>query len=79
MEEMMGDRRNSCKSAQLVCYPGIHECTRDAMTLTGKQEKVQVCENNLVRRILGGKRRTGELRVEVVGVENLRRNWRGVV
>ena len=59
----------SRKCAQLVCYSGIHEWTKDAMVLTEKQEKVQVCETNLVRRIVGvkraDKRRTDELRVEV--------------
>ena len=39
------------------------------MTLTEKQEKVQLCETNLVRRTVGvkraDKRTTNELRVEV--------------
>ena len=55
------------------------------MALTEKEkqrEKVQVCEHNLVKRILevkrADKRRIDELRV-VVGVkEVLTRNWRGV-
>jgi len=55
--------------AQFVGYSGIHEWTRDAMALTEKQEKVQVCETNLVRKIVGvkkaNKRRTNELNVEV--------------
>ena len=80
---LMGDRRNSPKvkgnaCAELVCYPGIHECTREAMSLTEKQdEKVQVCEINLVRRIVGvkiaDKRRTDELGVEVGLI--MRKGW----
>ena len=60
VEGVMGDRRISRKlkrkGAQLVCYPGIHGCTRDDGT---NREccfsvNVQVCENNLVRRIVEG-------------------------
>ena len=50
-----------------MCFPGIHECTRDDET-EKQQEKFQVCENNLVRRsweLRGDKRRMDELRVEV--------------
>ena len=48
------------------------------MSLTEKQdEKVQVCETNLVRRIVGvkraDKRRTDELRVEVGVKENVKK------
>ena len=47
------------------------------MALTVKQEKVQVCETNLVRRIVGvkrtDKRRMDELRVEVGVKENLKK------
>ena len=56
-------------------YPGIHEWTGDE-ALTEKQEKVQVCEINLVRRIVGDKRadkrRMDELRVEVGVKENFK-------
>jgi len=48
--------------------PGIHEWTKDAMALTETQEKVQVCETNLVGRIMGvaraDNRRKDELRVK---------------
>ena len=48
--------KNDRKCVQLVCYPGIH-IALETMALTGKQhEKVQVCENNLVRIIVGIKR-----------------------
>ena len=47
------------------------------MRLTEKQEKVQVCETNLVRRIVGvkraDKRRTDELRVEVGVKDNFKK------
>ena len=40
-----------------MCLPGIHDWTRTAMALTERQEvKVQVCETNRVRRIVGIKR-----------------------
>ena len=71
-----GNLKEMCVSSCVT--PGIHECTRDAMRLTEKQEeKVQVCETNLVRRIIGvkrtDKRRTGELRVEVGLEENIKK------
>ena len=69
-----GNLKEMCVSSCVT--PGIHECTRVAMRLTEKQEeKIQVCETNLVRRIIGfkrtDKRRTGELRVEVGVEENM--------
>ena len=61
-----------------MCYPGIHEWTRDPTALTEKQEeKVQVSETDLVRRIVGferdDKRRTDGLRVEVGMKENFKK------
>ena len=69
-----GNLKEMCVSSCVT--PGIHECTRDTVRLTEKQEeKVQVCETNLVRRLIGvkraDKRRTGELRVEVGVEENI--------
>ena len=51
------------------------------MALTEKQqEKVHVCENNWMRRIVGvkrvGKRRLDELRVEVGVKDQMPRKWR---
>ena len=65
-----------------MCYPGIHECTRDAMALTEKQEKkVQVCETNLVRRIVvvkrTDKRRTDKLRMDVGVKDNVKKKLAG--
>ena len=43
-------------------------CGLETMTLTEKQQKEQVCENNWIRRIVGEKiadKRMDELRVEV--------------
>ena len=37
----MGGRCHSRKCAQLVCYPGIHEWTKDAMAITEKQEELR--------------------------------------
>ena len=46
------------------------------MTLTEKQQKEQVCENNWIRRIVGEKiadKRMDELRVEVGVKESLKK------
>ena len=60
------DLKDIC--AQLVCYSSIHEWIRDNSTNRETFQKVQVCENNPVRRIMGVKRpdkkRTDELRLE---------------
>ena len=55
----------------------------ETLALTEKQqEKVQVCKNDYIRRIVGvnraDKRRTEELRVQVGAKESLRINWQGV-
>ena len=71
--EIVGDRRNSRKVKGNVlssCVTPAYMNAIETMTLTDKQEeKVQVYETNLVRRIVGvkraDKRRTGELRVEI--------------
>ena len=53
-----------------MCYTLACMCGLETMALTGKhQEKLQVCANNWMRRIVGAKRvdkrRLDELRVEV--------------
>ena len=55
----------------------------ETIALTEKQqEKVQVCENNWIRRIVAEKRadmrRIDELRVEVEVKESLKRSCRGI-
>ena len=64
----MEDRRKT--DAQLsLCVSMAYTNGLETMALTEKQEKVQVCETNMVRRIVGAervdKRITDELRVEV--------------
>ena len=73
VERVMGDRRKSrkCKGNVLSsCVTPAYTNALETVVLTWtQQEKVHVCTNNLVRRILGVKRadeRTmDELRVEV--------------
>ena len=69
---MMGDRRISRKRKGNMLSPCITPAYTNAletMALTEKQQKVQICKNNLIRRIVGvkraDKRRMYELRVEV--------------
>ena len=71
VEGMLGDRCISRKSKTNVFTSWVtpaYMTALEPMTLTEKQqEKVQVCENNLVRRIDGVKRedkRIDELEVE---------------
>ena len=51
------------------CVTLAYMCGIEMMALTEKQQKVQICENNWIRRIKGvkreDKRRMEELRVEV--------------
>ena len=50
-------------------YPGTHGCNKDHGTNNKTTGKVQICENNLVRRIVGvnraDKTRMNELRVAI--------------
>ena len=79
----MGDRRISRKLKRNVlssCVTPAYMNALETMATTEKQQgKVQVCENNLIRRIVGvkrvDKRRMYELRVEFGVKEFLRRNW----
>ena len=72
VEGVMGDKRILRKKGNMLssCVTSAYTNVLETLALTEKQqEKVQVCETNLVRRILGikkaDKRRMGELRVEV--------------
>jgi len=60
--------------AQVACFPGIQLGT---MALTEKQQKILVCDNKWIRRIVGvkraDKRKMDEMRVGMK--ESLRRNW----
>ena len=57
VEGMMGDRRISRKRNMLSsCVTPAYMNALETMALTEKQQKVQVCKNNLVRIIMGVKR-----------------------
>ena len=49
----MVDRRISCKlKGNVLSYVLPRHTEIETMTLTEKQQKIQVCENNVVRRIV---------------------------
>ena len=59
-----------------MCYPGIHECTRDDGETTGEG---QGCVNNLVR-VIVGVGRANKRRMDVLcnnsGLERVGEEWR---
>ena len=82
VEGVIGVRRISQKLGNVMLSSCVTPACMNAletMALTEKQqEKVQVCENNVVRRTVGVKRadtrRTGELKVEVGVKERFKKN-----
>ena len=82
VEREMGDRHISRKRKRNMLSSWVtsgYMTALETMALTEKQQKVQICENNLVRRIVAlkrtDKRRMGELRVEVGVKERFKKNW----
>ena len=77
---LVGDRPISRKPKGNVlssCGTSSYLNGLDAMALTEKQQKVQVCENNLVRKIMGikrfAKRRVDDTREEIGVKESLKK------
>ena len=80
MEGVMGVRHISHKLKEKVlssCVTPAYLYGLQTMVMTKKQEKLQVCDNNLVKRMAGvkkiDKRRMEELREEVGVKESLTR------